>query len=157
MPSAKHNSTIDNATRLLSLLQDVVSSQGMPFCQPQQLQCLHHGSTEPYLCSPLYSITFFTTAQETICSTSVMTSVQELVTTLLAEQLLILFFLWYATQRVQDSWQQSVIVHTFSSWSLGVALIFKSEFSIFFQMDRSVAGVIFMLFLLCNRLNITAL
>ena len=142
---------------LLSLLQDVVSSQDMPFCQPQQLQCLHHGSTKAYLCSPLYSITFFTTAQETICSTSVMTSMQELVTTLLAELLLTLFFLRYATQRVQDSWQQSVILHTFSSWLLGMALIFISKFSIFSEMDGSVAGVIFMLFLLCNRLNITAL
>ena len=41
---------------------NVTSSRDMPFCQRQQLQCLHHGSTKAYLCSlcaqlisPLYT------------------------------------------------------------------------------------------------------
>ena len=59
------------ATALISSLFNVTSSQNVPFLQPQQLQCLHHGSTEAYLCSPLSSISFSTAAQMTICGTSI--------------------------------------------------------------------------------------
>jgi len=34
----------------------------LPFHQPQQFQCLHHGSTKAYLCSPLCSTPFSTAA-----------------------------------------------------------------------------------------------
>jgi len=47
---------------MASSLFNVTSSGGMPFCQPQQLQCLHHDSTNAHLCSPLYSIPFSLTA-----------------------------------------------------------------------------------------------
>jgi len=48
IPSAKHNSTMQRAMGLISLLLDVTSSQEVPFCQPQLLQSMHHGAT--YLC-----------------------------------------------------------------------------------------------------------
>jgi len=48
------------------------------FCQPQQLQCLHHGSTKAYFCSPLYSIPFSLTAYVTIYGTHIMASVRDL-------------------------------------------------------------------------------
>ena len=62
MGSDKRNSTmaIATATRLISSLINVVLSRDVPFCQPQQLQRLHHGSTKAYR-SPLCSIPFFTT------------------------------------------------------------------------------------------------
>ena len=47
---------------LISSLFNVTLSWDMPFCQPHQLQCLHHDSTTAYLCSPLFSIPFSTTA-----------------------------------------------------------------------------------------------
>ena len=63
MPSDKHNSIAAIATALISSLLNVALSRDVPFCQPQQLQCLYHGSTEtclcsPCFCSPLYSIPF---------------------------------------------------------------------------------------------------
>jgi len=48
MLSDKHNSIMGKARSLISLL--VTSSGDVPFCQLQQLQCLHHGSTKAYLC-----------------------------------------------------------------------------------------------------------
>jgi len=50
------------ATGLISSLLNIASSGDVPFRQPQQLQCLHHGSTKAYLCSPLSSISFSTAA-----------------------------------------------------------------------------------------------
>jgi len=44
------------ATGLISSLFNVASSWDIPFGQTQWLHCLHHGSTEAYLCSPLCSI-----------------------------------------------------------------------------------------------------
>ena len=43
MPSAKHNSTMDVAAGLTSSLFDIASSQDVPFRQPQDVQCMHHG------------------------------------------------------------------------------------------------------------------
>jgi len=54
MPSDRCNSIM--AIALISSLFNIASSGDMPFRQPQQLQCLHHGSTETYFCSPLCSI-----------------------------------------------------------------------------------------------------
>ena len=47
---------------LISSLFNVALSRDAPFRQPLQLQYLYHGSTNAYLCSPLFSIPFSTTA-----------------------------------------------------------------------------------------------
>ena len=44
MPSVKHNLTMGVATGLISSLLDVASSQALPFCQPQDVECMHHQS-----------------------------------------------------------------------------------------------------------------
>jgi len=62
MPSGKRNSIMAKATGLISSLFNVALSGDLSFRQPQQLQCLHHGSTEAYLCSPLSSIPLSTAA-----------------------------------------------------------------------------------------------
>ena len=64
------------ATGLISSLFNAASSQDVPFHQLQQLQCLDHGSTKAYLCSPLCSIPFSSTVYVTI--TQIMASVQDL-------------------------------------------------------------------------------
>ena len=51
MPLDKRNLITAKATGLIFALFDVASFQDVPFSQPQQLQCLHHVSTEAYLCS----------------------------------------------------------------------------------------------------------
>jgi len=48
IPSDKHNSLMTKATGFISSLLNITLYRGVPFCQPQQLQCLHHGSTKPY-------------------------------------------------------------------------------------------------------------
>jgi len=60
MPSDKHNSIMAKATGLISSLFNIPSSGAATFHPPQQLQCLHHGSTEAYLCFALSSIPFST-------------------------------------------------------------------------------------------------
>ena len=55
MPSDKHSSITAIATALVSSLFNVASSRDMPFRQPQQFQCLHHGFTFVFLCTPLFS------------------------------------------------------------------------------------------------------
>ena len=50
MHSDKRNSITAKVMDLISLLFDVALSSDMPFHQPQQLQCLHHGCTKAYLC-----------------------------------------------------------------------------------------------------------
>jgi len=66
------------ATGLISLLINVALSRDMPFRQPQQLQCLHHGSIKAYLYSPLCPIPFSLTVYMTICGTHVMASLRDL-------------------------------------------------------------------------------
>ena len=65
------------ATGLISSLFNVASSGDMPFHQLQQLQCLYHGSTEAYLCSPLSSIPLSIAAQVKICGMHIMASVRD--------------------------------------------------------------------------------
>jgi len=48
MPSDKRNSIMDIATGLISSLFNVASSQDVHFCQPQQIQCSHHGFTKNF-------------------------------------------------------------------------------------------------------------
>jgi len=62
MPSDKHNSITAKAMGLIFALFDDVH-----FRQLLQLQHLPHGYTEVLLCSPLYSIPFFTALQVMIC------------------------------------------------------------------------------------------
>ena len=78
MPSDKRNSILAIAKGLISSLSSIALSGDVPFCQPQQLQCLHHGSTKAHLCSPLYSIPFSLTAQVMICGTHFMALVRDL-------------------------------------------------------------------------------
>ena len=49
MPSDKRNLITAIATGLISSLLNIASSQDIPFHQMEQLQCLHHSSTEVYL------------------------------------------------------------------------------------------------------------
>ena len=63
MPSDKSNST----TKSMGSLINVASSRDVLFCQPQQLQCSHH---EAYPCFPLFSIPFSSSAQVTICGST---------------------------------------------------------------------------------------
>jgi len=58
----------------------VTTSQYVSFWQPLQLHCLHHGSTNAYLCNPLCLIPFSSTAQMVIFGTQVMVSMQLMLT-----------------------------------------------------------------------------
>ena len=60
MPSDKRNSITTRAMGSISSLFNIASSQGVPFCQPLQLQYSHHGSTKAYLCFSLFFIPFST-------------------------------------------------------------------------------------------------
>jgi len=53
MPSAKHNLAMDVATGLISSLFDVALSRDVPFRQPQDVQCMHHGLIFVLLCVPV--------------------------------------------------------------------------------------------------------
>ena len=55
MPSDKCHSITAKAMDLISSLSNVASFWDVPFRQPLQLQCSHHGSTKAYLCSPFLS------------------------------------------------------------------------------------------------------
>jgi len=55
MPSDKHNLITTETMGLISSPFNVASSQDMPFCKLQHLQCSHHGPTKAYLCSPFLS------------------------------------------------------------------------------------------------------
>ena len=52
MPSDKHNLINTKAMGLISSLFNIASSREEPFCQLQQLKCLHHASIKAYLSSP---------------------------------------------------------------------------------------------------------
>ena len=59
MLSEKHNSIITKVMYLISSLFNISWSSSIPFCQSQQIQCLHHESSNTYLCSSLCLILFF--------------------------------------------------------------------------------------------------
>jgi len=93
---------------LISSLFNVASSQDESFHQSHQLQiqCLHHGSTKPYLCSTfwapflsplLYRWQFAVCTSWLQCKTNswLFNSRQDLVTALLAESLLTLLILLF--------------------------------------------------------------
>jgi len=75
MPSDKHNSRTARARDLISSLINVASSWDVPFPQPQQLQCLHHGATFVPLWSPILSSQ---PGKVTICGRHVMASVWDI-------------------------------------------------------------------------------
>ena len=77
---------------LIFALFDVTSSRDVPFHKPQQIQCLYHGSTKAYLCSPLFSIPF-SNLRYACYGFSVRLAV-------LAGVLLTLFFAWNVSQHV---------------------------------------------------------
>jgi len=98
MRSDKRNSLMAIATGLISSLFNVTSSGDVPFCQPQQLQRLHHGSTKAHLCPPFLSPLplrwrFVVRELWLQCETWV--------SAVLAEVLLTLFFAGIVTQSVQ--------------------------------------------------------
>jgi len=63
MPSDKHNSEMAEATSLILPLILVASSQDVPFPQPKQLQCMHHGVTFVFLIPSLYPLSFSITVK----------------------------------------------------------------------------------------------
>jgi len=58
MPSDEHNLRTAKAAGLIYLLINAASSRDVPFHQPQQLQCLHHGATFVLVCAP-YSFLYY--------------------------------------------------------------------------------------------------
>ena len=111
MPSDKHNLRTARATDLISLLINVASSWDMPFHQPQQLQCLHHGATLAPICAPILSSNLqLKYIQVTIYSRCVMISVRDIKTELIAAALLTLFFV---IKWVRHSWNWDAMAFTY--------------------------------------------
>ena len=75
MPSDKHNLRMARAGDLISSLINVASSRDVPFHQPQQLKCLHHGATFVPLWSPILSSQLH---KVTICGRHIMASVRDI-------------------------------------------------------------------------------
>ena len=94
MPSDKRNLIMAIATTLISSLFNLTSSRDVPFRQPQQLQCSHHGSSK-------IIFVFLCTAKVAICGTCLMASVQDKGKCRAAGVLLTLVFAWNAVQHVQ--------------------------------------------------------
>jgi len=107
MPSDKHNSRTARTRDLISSLINVASSRDVPFHQPQQLECLHHGATFLPLWSPILSSK---PRKVTICGRHVMVSVQDIQ---IAEALLTLFLAYYVMKWVQNSWNRGVMAFTY--------------------------------------------
>ena len=91
MPSDKHNLRTARARDLISSLINVTSSRGVPFHQPQLLQCLHQGAT--------FDLPFFSSQPRkvTICGGHKMASVRDIK---IDEALLVLCLAYYVMQRV---------------------------------------------------------
>ena len=70
--SDKHSSEMAKTTGLIFSLILVTLLRDGPFRQSQQLQCLYHGSTKAYLCSPMFSIPFSPTALVMISSSAIL-------------------------------------------------------------------------------------
>jgi len=112
MPSDKRNSIMAIATALISSLLNVASSQDVPFRQPQQLQCLHHGSNKTFLCSPFlsplacrwrFAIHILWLRSETRVSEE------------LPRELLMLFLAWNVAQHVRTAGSETK--HSNTPWS----------------------------------------
>ena len=105
MPLDKHNLRTARARDLISSLIKVSLSRDVPFYQPQELQCLHHGATFLLLWSPILSLQ---PCKVTICSRHVMASVRDI-----AEALLILYLAYYVMKQVRHSWNWGVMTFTY--------------------------------------------
>jgi len=92
---------------LISSLIIIASSQDVPFHQPQQLQCLHHGATFVPLWSPILSSQ---PCKVTICGRHVMASVQDIQ---IAEALLVLCLGYYVMKRVQHCWNRGIMAFNY--------------------------------------------
>jgi len=107
MPSDKHNSRTARARDLISSLINVALSWDVPFHQPQQLQCLHHGATFVPFWSPILSSQ---PRKVTICGRHVMASVRDIQ---IAEALLTLCLAYYVMKRVRHCWNQGIMAFTY--------------------------------------------
>jgi len=107
MPSDKHNSRMARASDLISSLINVALSRDVPFHQPQELQCLHHGATFVSLWFPILSLQ---PHKVTICDRHVMASVRDIK---IAESLLILCLAYYVMKRVRHCWSWGVMAFTY--------------------------------------------
>jgi len=107
MPSDKHNSRTARARDLISSLINVALSRDVPFHQPQQLQCLHHGATFVPLWSPILSSQL---CKVTICGRHVMASVRDIK---IAVALLILCLAYYVMKRVRHCWNRGIMAFTY--------------------------------------------
>ena len=158
MPSDKHNSIMGIITALTPSLLDVASSQDVSFYQPQQLHCLHHGSTETYLCSPLCSIPFSLTMKVMIYGTHVMLWLwcETRVNAELARALLMLFLAWNIAQHVRRARSDSKRSNT--PWpsdtptfkSINEACTLTIEHTVFSMMAGLIVELVFMLFSIYN-------
>ena len=106
MPSDKHSSRTAKTRDLNSSLINVASSRDVPFHQPQELQCLHHGATFVPLWSPILSSQ---PRKVMICGRHVMASVRDIK---IDEVLLILCFAYYVMKRVRQCWNWGVMAFT---------------------------------------------
>ena len=149
----KHNSILAKATGLISLLFNVTSSGDVPFCQLQQLQCLHHGSTGAYLWVPflyplLRRLQFAVLMLWLRCETKVRAE--------LAGALLTLFFAWNIAQHVRKT--RSEAKHSDTPWlsdtpafeSITKVCALTIEHSIFSVMAGLIVDILLRLFFVFN-------
>ena len=107
MPSDKHNSRTARARDLISSLINITLSRDVPFHQPQQLQCLHHGATFVLLWSPILSSQ---PRKVTICGRHVMALLRDIQIT---EALLTLCLAYYVMKWVRHCWNWGIMAFTY--------------------------------------------
>ena len=107
MPSDKRNSRTARARDLISSLINIASSRDVPFHQPQQLQCLHHGAAFVPLWSPILSSQ---PCKVTICGRHVMASVHDIQ---IAGALFTLCLTYYVMKWVRHCWNWGVMAFTY--------------------------------------------
>jgi len=134
MPTGKHNSRMARARDLISSLINVASSRDVPFHQPQQLQCWHHGATFVPLWSPILSSQL---RKVTICGRHAMASVRDIQIT---EALLTLCLAYYVMKRVRHCWKIEAL------WLSRIEIWGTRFTSIFSVMVGWIAEILFMMF-----------
>ena len=152
MPSGQHSSITTKVMGLIFALFNVTLSQGVPFCQLQQLQHLHH--EKAYLCSTLCFIYFFTATKVTICGMHIMASVWDLGECSASRGTsFVIFCLECVVQRTGSGMK-----HYNTPWSSDTPII-KSitgactstiEHSVFSIMARLIVEMLFILFSIYN-------
>ena len=110
MPSGKRNSITAKAMGLIFSLFDVASSQDMPFGIPKYVQCTHHGLTFVLLCVPFlfadspkyqFGVARCMVSLQYVCKRE--SSAFSVVTGLIAEMILTLFFICNAVKQAEHS------------------------------------------------------